>query len=195
MKKIVLLSMIISVLAACQPKQDFKESEARKCNVQRVDKETLTDILYGGDFQDIQFIDIRTPHEYAGGHLPGAVNIPFKNFFDEKYQSQIKPDKILIVYGNGSDAQLAAMMGFHFRYLNMYTIPAGYDFIRDKIMNRYAVYSGVYDDEVLLVDFKEALKEIAQKYGAGQVKTQAPKPKAALPAVKRKKKEVTGGCG
>ncbi len=195
MKKLILIIVSFNLLASCQSKQGFNENEARKCNVQQVNKETLTNILYGGGSNEIQFIDLRTPHEYAMDHLPGAINIPFKNFFDQKYQKLIKPDKILIAYGNGSEAQLAAMMGFHFENLNIYVIPAEYDFLKNKILNRFALYSGVYNDEQPLVNFKEALKEIARKYGSGQTKTQIPKPKTNLPTVKRKKKEVTGGCG
>jgi thiosulfate/3-mercaptopyruvate sulfurtransferase len=60
---------------------------------------------------DVAIVDARTPEEYAAGHIPGAVNIPFTDNYDADgtllgiddltalYASQgVTPDKPVIVY-------------------------------------------------------------------------------------------------
>ena len=47
---------------------------------------------------DIQLIDIRTPGEYTGGYIEGAINI---NFFDSDFNAQmakLNKDKELYIY-------------------------------------------------------------------------------------------------
>jgi phage shock protein E len=47
---------------------------------------------------DIQLIDIRTPKEYTGGYIKGAINI---NFFDRNFNDQmakLNKDKELYIY-------------------------------------------------------------------------------------------------
>ena len=195
-KRIITIIIIVSLgISSCRSRQGFTVNDSHKCRTESIDKMTLTDLLYSGDYSGMQFIDLRAPHEFAMGHLPGAVNIPFKNFFARKYQSQIKPDKVLIAYGDGSEAQLAAMLGYHFMNAQIYFIPAGYDYIRDKIMRRYAIHSGIYNDEIPVVDFREAMKEVQLRYGGGSAKPVKKAAAPATPVVKHKKKEVTGGCG
>jgi sulfur-carrier protein adenylyltransferase/sulfurtransferase len=45
---------------------------------------------------EYNLIDVRTPKEYAGGHLPGARLIPVGEIADRL--SEIDPDKPTIVY-------------------------------------------------------------------------------------------------
>jgi rhodanese-related sulfurtransferase len=41
-------------------------------------------------------IDVRSPQEYAAGHLPGAENIPADEL--ERHLAQIPSDKPVVVY-------------------------------------------------------------------------------------------------
>ncbi|WP_419149073.1 rhodanese-like domain-containing protein [Pseudoalteromonas 'SMAR'] len=43
-------------------------------------------------------VDVRSPQEYAAGHIKGAINIPFNQL--DKYQQQLQAlkDKTLVVY-------------------------------------------------------------------------------------------------
>ena len=47
---------------------------------------------------DIQLIDIRTPAEYSGGYIKGAVNINFfdRNFMDQ--MSKLNKEKEIYIY-------------------------------------------------------------------------------------------------
>ncbi len=199
MKKISILFWSMALLlAGCQSKQGIQVSETKQvCQLNVISAEHLTDLLYSGDLSDVQFIDVRTPHAYAMGHLPGAINIPAKNFFDDKYLGQIRGEKVLLIYGaDDSMPELLSMMAKHFRNIHMYAVLGSYDYIRNRILDHYGIYSGIYDDEVPVVDFKKAIREIRQREGGGAAPAPATKPVAVpKPVVKHKKKEVTGGCG
>jgi rhodanese-related sulfurtransferase len=54
-------------------------------------------------------LDVRTPAEFAGGHVPGAVNMPFQAIRKRIAEVPGRPDEDLVVYcGHGPRAYLAA---------------------------------------------------------------------------------------
>ena len=62
--------------------------------------------------EDTVVVDVRTPAEYAGGHLDGAVNIDLQSGQFEAAISELDPEDAYVVYcrsGNRS-AQAAAAM-------------------------------------------------------------------------------------
>ncbi len=198
MKKYLLFLLSALLLASCQSRQGIQSSESKNvCQTNKVSKEHLTDLLYSGALKDVQFIDVRTPHKFAMGHLPGAINLPAKHFYEPKYLGQIPADKVLMIYGDSDqNPEIVAMMLKHFDRVTTYVIPGSYDYIRKHIMDHYGIHGAMYDDEVPLVDYFKAVNEIRQREGGGGAAPAAAKPAAApKPVVKRKKKEVTGGCG
>ena len=67
-------------------------------------------------------LDVRTPAEFAHGHVPGAVNVPFNAITQRLADLPGSPGTELVVYcGHGPRAYIAAMMlrrlGRHVRYL------------------------------------------------------------------------------
>ncbi len=44
-----------------------------------------------------RLVDVRSPEEYAGGHLPGAVNVPVQEL-DRRLAEVGPPDHELVVY-------------------------------------------------------------------------------------------------
>lgn len=38
------------------------------------------ELLHGHGSEKYTVVDVREPHEYAGGHIPGAVNLPLSKF-------------------------------------------------------------------------------------------------------------------
>lgn len=38
------------------------------------------ELLHGHRSKKYTVVDVREPHEYAGGHIPGAVNLPLSKF-------------------------------------------------------------------------------------------------------------------
>jgi len=197
MKKIIIILTGLILMTSCNSKDGIHQVETQKnCKANAISKEQLADLLYSDGLKNVQFIDIRTPHQYAVGHLPGAINVPMKNFFDDTYFSKINKDDILILYGDdASTPRLLALLNGHFKKGKFNVALGGYEYIKTKILDSYGIYSGLYDDEVPLVDFQQAVNDIKSRAGGGAVKTTAKPKTATKPVVKRKKKEVTGGCG
>ncbi|MDB5652144.1 MAG: sulfurtransferase [Hyphomicrobiales bacterium] len=46
----------------------------------RVDVMSLDDVKRGLADASIYLVDVREPHEYAAGHIPGALNMPLSAF-------------------------------------------------------------------------------------------------------------------
>jgi rhodanese-related sulfurtransferase len=61
---------------------------------------TLSDNLEDGNAgNDPQIISVRNAPDYAGGHIPGAINIPYKNVADlANYTKFVDPAKPAVVY-------------------------------------------------------------------------------------------------
>lgn len=57
---------------------------------------------------EVVILDVRTIHEFVGGHVEGAVNIPYDNldFFLEEIFSWNKP--IIVCSSGGRRSQIAA---------------------------------------------------------------------------------------
>ena len=68
-------------------------------------------------------VDVRTPEEYAGGHIPGAVNIPLDQL--EKQLPQYAPDQnaeVIFYCGTGGRAQQALEKALAMGYQLVYTM-------------------------------------------------------------------------
>lgn len=69
------------------------------------------DFAYNLFKQGIKFIDARPPEEYAGGHIKGAVNIPF--YGSENYESvlnEINKNEAIVTYCSGDDCDLSILL-------------------------------------------------------------------------------------
>ena len=197
MKNIFWVFIGLVLFTSCVNKEGMKQDETNKnCKANAISNEQLADLLYSKNLKGVQFIDIRTPHQFAVGHLPGAINVPMKNFFDNNYFSKINKDDVLILYGDdASTPRLMALLSGHFNKGKFNVALGGYEYIKSKILDGYGIYSGLYDDEVPLVDFNNAVIDIKKRYGGGGGTAKKSVKAPSKPIVKRKKKEVSGGCG
>jgi rhodanese-related sulfurtransferase len=67
------------------------------------------------DNDDVQIIDVRTPGEYAGGHVPGAINIPHMSVVARKGELASDKELVLICQMGQRSAlacEFAAAVGF-----------------------------------------------------------------------------------
>jgi len=144
-------------------------------------------------------VDIRSPKEYAKFTLEGAINIPFDKILDPANVDYFNQDVYTtVLFSNGSSLADQAWLTLR-----------SYDYKGNKVMkgglNQW--YKTIINPQKPAVDQLTAqlekqylFRKGAQIYftGATPVSSSAPssKPKAgSKPIVKRKKKEVTGGCG
>ena len=85
------------------------------------------------DVENAVLIDVRTPQEYAEGHLDNAVNI---NWYDEDFINQFKTiekDKTIYVYcKKGGRSSSAAELLTSSGYNNVIDLLGGYDALEEK---------------------------------------------------------------
>ena len=171
-------------------------SSNKRCAINELSINQITDLLYSENMDGVQFIDIRNAHDFSESHIPGAINLPLKSFFDKRQFAKIEGDKYLVVYGyDSSTPRLVSLLSSHFKKANLYVAMGGYDFLKSKIMDNYGVFSGIYDDEVPLCDYAKKMNDIASRAGSAASSAKAKPSAAPKPMVKRKKKAVSGGCG
>lgn len=60
-------------------------------------------LMDSGGLKEAIFLDVRTPDEYAAGHIPGSVNLPL-NSVEEK-AGKLEREKPIIVYCQSGDSQ------------------------------------------------------------------------------------------
>ncbi len=197
MKNIFILLTGLLLLSACNNQKGINANETvQNCKANVITNDQLVDLLYSKGLKGVQFVDIRTPHEYAISHLPGAINVPMKNFFNPRYFSTLNKDDVLMLYGDdASTPRLMALMAGHFKKGHFNVVLGGFDYINNKILDNYGVYSGLYDDEVPLVDYQQFINELRSSAGASAQVAKTKPAATGKPIVKHKKKEVTGGCG
>lgn len=117
--------------------------------------EKIANILLCKKSKKYQLIDIRTPHDFAINHLPGAINIPSKHILDEEYYNILNQDeKINVLYCKGGHQAIDAyLMLKQLNFKNIKVALGGFDFIQNYIVDTYGIKTGVYDDEKPRYDF------------------------------------------
>ena len=109
MKKITLMALFSLLgLFACKAYEDL--------SVEAFQKRLTED-------DSVQLLDVRTPQEFAEGHIPGAINIDWKaDGFLEAAKAALDPARSILVYcrsGRRSAEAAAAMDGIGFKVYNM----------------------------------------------------------------------------
>lgn len=86
--------------------------------MREIDVVTLHALLGGADAGDDPavpppaVVDVRERHEFAGGHLPGARNVPLSEFVDRVDEVTALPGEVYVVCESGGrSAQVTAWLG------------------------------------------------------------------------------------
>ncbi len=82
-------TLVFALALACRPGEPITEAE----DAPRVDIHDLR-----GDLGERPVIDIRTPREFAAGHVPGAINIPLERLLA---RPDLAPDEAFLVCESG----------------------------------------------------------------------------------------------
>jgi rhodanese-related sulfurtransferase len=76
------------------------------------------------DSGDVQIVDVRTPGEYAGGHVPGAINIPHMSVVSRK--DELAGDKELVMICQmGSRSALACEFAASMGFKDLFNVEGG----------------------------------------------------------------------
>ncbi|HWO73009.1 MAG TPA: rhodanese-like domain-containing protein [Dehalococcoidia bacterium] len=72
----------------------------------------------------VQVVDVRTPAEYAGGHVPGAINIPHMSIIARK--AELAQDReIVFICQMGQRSALAAEFAAAVGFKDLYNVEGG----------------------------------------------------------------------
>lgn len=76
------------------------------------------------DNGDVQVIDVRTPAEYATGHVPGSINIPHMSVVSRK--AELATDKELVfICQMGQRSALACEFAASLGFNRLYNVEGG----------------------------------------------------------------------
>lgn len=106
---IVILSFTFISCAQNTAKKEVKDNGNNYATQDKQVVELISPKDLNAKLGDIQLIDIRTPGEFAGGYIKGAINI---NFFDRNFNDQMsklnKEEEIYIYCRSGNRTGKAA---------------------------------------------------------------------------------------
>jgi len=143
---------------------------------------------------EYQLIDVRSKEEYEKFSLPGAMNIPFANLFDEEWAPYI--DQVArknVFYCNGTTlASEAWMLTRQKGFQNNYILRGGLNNWHATIIEPVEPSSTRSEDAIF--DYQARLGAKQFFTGAGAADNSSNKKKAKKPVPRRKKKMVAGGC-
>lgn len=200
----LLVVFILAFFAACNNGSDNTYKLSLQETLEKVSSKA--DILTDQQVADIilstdenikamhQFVDIRTPAEFNVWHVPAAVNMPAKDIFSDEYKDLLANESITkVLYCKGSHQAMNTYVELiQHGYKNIKVSLGGYQFIREHIIDTLDLKTGIYNEDAALYDYAKVVKETA---GAASANESTSKPKPAKTIIKRKKKEVEGGCG
>lgn len=81
--------------------------------------------------QKVQFIDSRSPEEFAEGHIKGAINIPF--YGSENYLNvinRLNKNEMIVTYCSSAECDISTLSGdelFKMGFKKVYVFVGGYD--------------------------------------------------------------------
>jgi rhodanese-related sulfurtransferase len=93
---------------------------------------------------DLMIVDVRTAEEYCeSGSIPGAMNLPWPDGFQERYPELPRDAKILVVCESGYRSNQAATFLDHNSYLHVYDMLGGMGAWQGETAPCCSTFSGV----------------------------------------------------
>jgi rhodanese-related sulfurtransferase len=143
----------------------------------------------------LQLIDVRDEKHFNKFTLKGAMNIPLKDFLKEENIAYLDQDVYnTVLFSNGtSDADVAWMLATRLGYKNVFVLRGGLNQWVENILqpeDHSIIWDKVSDQ---LYQYR---KGASQYFGGKTIQSSNPdySAKPRKPVVRRKKKEVEGGC-
>ena len=118
----VMLALAFMVASSLPPSPT--RGQATKPSVQRID---VTEFDQKRKEPDAVVLDVRTPHEYAAGHVPGAVNLDVHDpKFNEKVCTLDKSKTYLVHCAMGVRSEAATKRMASLGFLNLFDFHGGF---------------------------------------------------------------------
>jgi len=158
-----------------------------------VSPEQIAEILLNND-STFQLIDLRSPKEFAAGHLNGALNMPLQNLLNPENKPILSTETKtnILYYSDHCGACGPWMLVTQLGYKNNKILLGGYDYVNEFIIKEFKPFSGAYRDEKPKYDYAEYYNKLK---GSGAVTTtKKDNESAPVIPVKKKTKGSSGGC-
>lgn len=145
---------------------------------------------------EVLVVDMRSAEEFAQYHIPGAINIPFVELFDEASQQTLSNDKMIVLYSNGGTHAAQAWVLLKQMGIESYVLLGGLNYWAEAILNPKAPNELAADSEIL----KYQLQKSASGFFAPGGAIAAPADSTIAPAKPKvqidlqKKKKARAGC-
>ncbi len=85
LKSTMLCTLALMLFSACANNGNIRDISAKALIEQLKDSEML-------------ILDVRTPREYAAGHVPGAINMPHTSITSQLEKLQEHKNKAIVIY-------------------------------------------------------------------------------------------------
>ena len=130
---LILLITVSSVLGGCSyvtgelPELSFSSPASEQVikNVSPADAYALYSLNFG--HFDFTVMDVRTPKEYASGHIPGALNRDFSSISFGQSIDELNKDHVYLVYCEAGGRSAAATSDMVRRgFTHIYNMTGGY---------------------------------------------------------------------
>jgi len=107
-----------------------------------------------------KLIDLRTPKEFVGSHIEGAINIPFDRILDEAHEPIFKEDLPKILYGESPvTANAAWMVLTQYGYENLSVLNGGISAWMNSSKSEDTLGNTGIRDEISNFDYAELLDD------------------------------------
>jgi 3-mercaptopyruvate sulfurtransferase SseA len=128
---LILLTAMFFIVAAIQANNKYKfKKTAHEMLMETNEPDQFINIEQVKERIDesgnYELIDIRTPKEFVGFHINGAINIPFERLLDESHEAIFRNNDLKILYGSNSvSAHSAWMLLTQYGYENIRVMNGG----------------------------------------------------------------------
>ena len=107
------------ILLCCFLSAGSAAAAGKALSFKRITPEEAKEMMAEDD--DIVILDVRTPEEYASGHIPGAICIPNETIYKERPEELPDLDQVILVYcRSGIRSKRSARMLYEMGYTNIY---------------------------------------------------------------------------
>ena len=115
---IILLIILVVVLFVSFKNQQAKTVQANAAPYKKISAVEAMNMMQIG--QKVTIVDVRTPAEFAGGHIQGAINVPNENIASSTVPALPDLDATILVYcRSGSRSAQAARKLLAVGYTNV----------------------------------------------------------------------------
>jgi rhodanese-related sulfurtransferase len=168
----VLAVILLGFLFLNPPKYAFKkplDESLVSMNEQtnRINPQTLAELLINQD-PSVVLIDVRSPYEYAKGHIESAENISMESLLDDdnykRFQDYKEGNKKVIFYGDTQDeASVPFMILQQMGFDNVAYSEACFGYFKGKDMSEVAKATFEAQDEKPITDFAQFIMDEREK--------------------------------